>query len=75
MKNNKMRVLLGLSLGLFLVIVAIGIGVLVGMKIVSFISIDHQIVKYVVYGISISISIKIMGSLLEFVSMMRINGN
>lgn len=70
MKNNKMKVLLGLSLKVFLVIVTIGIGSLVGMKIVSFLSIDHQVVKPVVYWISISVSIKIMDSLLKFVNIM-----
>lgn len=73
MKNIKM----GLSLGVFIVIIAIGIGSLVGMKIVSFISIDHQVVKYVVYGIvyyiSILVSIKIIGSLVKIVSMMKNN--
>lgn len=78
MKNNKMKVLLvllvllGLSLRVFLVIVTIGIGLFVGMKIVSFISVDHQVVKFVVYFLSISVSIKIMNSLLKIVNVMKV---
>lgn len=78
MENNKMKVLLvllvllGLSLRVFLVIVTIGIGLFVGMKIVSFISVDHQVVKFVVYFLSISVSIKIMNSLLKIVNVMKV---
>lgn len=78
MENNKMKVLLvllvllGLSLRVFLVIVTIGIGLFVGMKIVSFISVDHQVVKFVVYFLSISVSIKIMNSLLKIVNGMKV---